>query len=182
MKKKDLVKLNIGCGETKLAGFVNIDVEKKVKPDMVCDLRKQMLPFKDASVDLIQCIHNIEHIEQKYWPAIFAEFWRVLKPEAKLYLAYPEFERCSKNFLTNYKGLRDHWRHTLYGRQFYPGDYHVVPMVTPEVMTYLIDAGFKSIKATPEPLGQEHNTFVVAIRGKLMRTREAILKDEIFNK
>lgn len=173
--------INYGCGETKLKDFVNIDIEPSCKPDVVCDLRKEPFPYEDNSVDIIQCIHNLEHIEQKYWATIFCEFWRVLKPEGELRLAYPEFEKCAHNFLENARGLRDFWRNTLYGRQLYPGDYHVVPMVTAEVESFLEDCGYHDILSGPEPM-MDYNTFVVAKKGPLPTTREDILRDEIFIK
>jgi predicted SAM-dependent methyltransferase len=173
--------INYGCGETKLKDFINIDIEESCKPDLVCDLRKEPFPYEPESVDIIQCIHNLEHIEQKYWPQILCEFWRVLKPEGELRLAYPEFEKCSHYFLENHLGLRDFWRNTLYGRQLYPGDYHVVPMVTSEVEDYLETCGFHDIKSCPEPT-QDYNTFVLAKKGSPQPTREDILRDEIFIK
>lgn len=178
---KKSVKINYGCGETKLKGFINVDIEKKVKPDLVCDLRKTPFPYETGTVDTIQCIHNLEHIEQRFWSHVLCEFWRVLKPEGLLYLAYPEFERCAKNFLENAKGKRDFFRKTLYGRQLYPGDYHVVPMVTGEVVNYLLDCGFHNIKSTPEP-AEPYNTFVVAYRGTLPKTKADVLRHEIFEK
>ena len=175
------MKLNYGCGETKLKGFVNIDIEKSTKPDLVLDLRKKPFPYKNESVKLIQCIHNIEHIEQRYWNQLFCEFYRVLKPEGMLVLAYPEFEKCAKNFLENHLGQRDFWRATLYGRQLYPGDYHVVPMVTGEVLLLLQECGFHHIKSGPE-VGAPYNTFLTATKYKLPMGREEVLKKEIFNK
>lgn len=173
------MKLNIGCGETKLDGFINIDLEESVKPDLVLDLRKQPFPYEKDSVELIQCIHNLEHIELKYWPTILSEFFRVLKPEGKLYLAYPEFEICAKNFIENHLGMREFWRATLYGRQLYPGDYHVVPMRTAEVLTYLEEAGFHEFNYGPEPR-ELYNTFIIAHKGKLFDTKEDVLKRELF--
>jgi len=175
------MKLNYGCGETRLVGFVNIDIEESVKPDLVLDLRKQPFPYEANTVDIIQCIHNLEHIEQKYWVQIFGEFWRVLKPEGEFRLAYPEFEKISHNFLENHLGLRDFWRATLYGRQLYPGDYHVVPMVTAEVEDYLEGCGFHDIKSCPEPT-QDYNTFILAKKAAAPRTREDVIRDEIFIK
>lgn len=185
-KLKDLkvtlpLRINYGCGETRINKFLNVDIEPSVSPDLVCDLRKEPFPIKDECAVLIQCIHNLEHIEMVHWPKLFLEFHRVLKPEARLYLAYPEFEKISKNFLTNHKGLRDFWRATLYGRQLYPGDYHVNPMVTGEVIDLLQQCGFHNIKSAPEPT-MEYNTFLVATRGTIMTSRGDVLKREIFSK
>lgn len=171
--------LNVGCGETKLKGFINIDIEEATKPDLICDLRKEPFPYGPDTVDVIHCIHNIEHIEQKYWPQIFCEFWRVLKPEGELRLAYPEFEKVSHNFLENTLGLRDFWRATLYGRQLYPGDYHVVPMVTAEVEDFLETCGFHNILSSPEP-NRDYNTFLIAQKGPSPMTRERLIENEVF--
>lgn len=173
------MKLNIGCGETKLEGFINIDIEDSTKPDLILDLKKEPFPYPNDSVDQINCLHNLEHIELKYWNQVLSEFYRVLKPEGKLLLAYPEFEICARYFLENERGLRDFWRSTLYGRQLYPGDYHVVPMRTIEVVTFLENTGFHYIKYGPE-FDQPHNTFVIAHKGPVPKTRADVLRDELF--
>lgn len=173
------MKLNYGCGEAKLEGFINIDSSELVKPDIICDIKKGNLPFKDEEIELIHCIHNLEHIELPFWPQLFSEFWRVLIPEGKLILAYPEFERCAINFIENSHGRRDWWRATLYGRQLYPGDYHVVPMITSEVIDALHCFGFNNIKAVPEPL-EPYNTCLIAFKGQKALSREDVIRKEIF--
>jgi len=45
------LKLNLGCGLDKREGYINLDVRKEVKPDIVCDLEHSFLPFTDESVD-----------------------------------------------------------------------------------------------------------------------------------
>ena len=35
---KESLKLNICCGLNKKDGFINIDINKKVRPDVVCDV------------------------------------------------------------------------------------------------------------------------------------------------
>lgn len=173
------MKINYGAGETKLKGYINIDIEESVKPDLLLDIRKQPFPYENDSVDEITCIHNIEHIEYKYHETIFTEFHRVLKKDGRLFLAYPEFEICSKYFLENHKGLKDFWRATLYGRQLYPGDYHVTPMITRDLIWMLTDLGFVGIASNPEPM-QEFNTFLVCFKGKKLRTHEDLVREEVF--
>ena len=172
------MKLNIGCGETKLEGYVNIDLEESTKPDLVLDVRKDVLPFNDNEIEEIVCIHNIEHIEFKYWDHIFQEFNRVLLKDGLLLLAYPEFERCAKYFIENHRGLRDFWRATLYGRQLYPGDYHVTPMVTEELISFLTNSGFGEFKYKPE-VDEEYNTFLIAKKTKIMM-REDVIRQDLF--
>lgn len=179
--KKKIFRLNIGCGEHKLDGFINVDIEKKVKPDLLHDISKGPLPIKDASVELIHCVHNIEHIAFARWPLVFKDFWRVLKMGGKLYLAYPEFEKCAKNFLTNHLGQKDFWRMTLYGRQLYPGDFHVTPVVTKDLIHFLFTLGFDNIKHAPEPK-ESYNTFLACEKVAKPMSRVALMKKEIFKK
>jgi len=174
------MKLNYGCGEAKLEGYINIDIEESTKPDLIVDLRKAPFQYELNSIEEIICTHNLEHIEYKYHPQVLTEFWRVLIPnKGTLIVAYPEFEKCVKNFLTNHQGLKDFWRATLYGRQFYPGDYHVTPMITSDFVILLKNIGFINIKHGPEE-GQEFNTFLVCEKGPKGRTHEDVLREEIF--
>ncbi len=57
------MKLNLGCGYNKLEGYVNVDIDKKCKPDIVANLEKK-LPFKSSSVDEIIMFHSLEHLGQ----------------------------------------------------------------------------------------------------------------------
>lgn len=176
---KEELKLNIGCGEMKLEGYTNVDLEETSKPDLVHDIRKGPLPFADGTVDHIQMFHSIEHIEMKFWNLILSDFHRVLKDDGTLFLAYPEFEKCSQYFLENHLGLRDLFRATLYGRQLYPGDYHVVPMVTPELIGILRHLGFHNFKSGPDP-DEDWNSIVLCHKGSMPLVREDILRKEIF--
>ena len=172
------MKINIGSGENKLKGYTNIDIEESTKPDLVCDFRKEPLPFKDEEVEEVTMFHCIEHIEFHHWHAILYEIRRVLKFGGRFMLAYPEFEKCVTNFLENKNGLKDFWRMTLYGRQQYPGDYHVTPVVTGDLMKILIDLGFDKIRAAPEH-DQDFNTFLTCVKDHMI-TREDLFRKEVF--
>lgn len=82
------MKLNIGSGLTRMEGFTNVDAiqcvdEKGNKyTDVICNIEKEKLPYKDNSVDEIAIYETLEHLEN----LIFAmnEMWRVLKPEGFL--------------------------------------------------------------------------------------------------
>lgn len=175
-----MTKLNYGCGERKIEEFINIDIEPSIKPDLVCDLRKDAFPFENESIDEIWCLHNIEHIEIHYWPHIFYEFNRVLKLDSTLVLAYPEFDICVKYFLENYRGMKHFWQATLYGRQLYLGDYHVTPVQSPVLSQHLNMSGFVDIKWAPDDIA-EYNSFMKAKKG-IVLNRENIIRKEVFGK
>ena len=173
------MKLNIGCGENYLEGCVNIDTELTIKCDTIADIKKGRLPFEDTSFETVIAMHVLEHIEIPYWPHFFEEVRRVLKKDGQLILAYPEFEICAKYFIENYKGGREFWRYTLYGRQQYPGDYHVVPMRTAEVISHLTSWGFADIKSCIED-NEEWSTFLQAKKGQALLTRPELYRKELF--
>lgn len=82
------LKLNLGCEDQILDGFVNIDIEPR-KGVVVYDLNKLPLPFKDNSVDYILCSHLLEHINN---PINFMlELHRICKKGAVIDLYVPHF-------------------------------------------------------------------------------------------
>lgn len=68
--------LNLGCGLKKLDGFVNIDYDSSLNPDIVCDLRLG-IPFPDNSVSIIYSSHFLEHVPDL--ESLLYEMYRVSK-------------------------------------------------------------------------------------------------------
>jgi SAM-dependent methyltransferase len=82
------VKLNLGCGEMPLAGFVNVDVVPRPGIE-VADLREPW-PWSDSSVDYVRAAHIIEHLPDKIFT--MNELWRVLKPGGRADIEIPTTE------------------------------------------------------------------------------------------
>ena len=93
--------LNIGSGNKKLDGFVNIDIEAGA--DIVHDVTKG-LPFAANSVDGVYSEHFIEHISQVQVVNFMRECRRVLKPGGTLRLATPDLDYIVKRY------LKEDWR------------------------------------------------------------------------
>ena len=81
------MKLNLGCGQSKKKGYINIDSSKQVNPDKVIDLEKAKLPFKDNSVDEIIAEHVLEHINN-FIPLVH-EMYRVCKNNSMIKIKTP---------------------------------------------------------------------------------------------
>jgi ubiquinone/menaquinone biosynthesis C-methylase UbiE len=62
------MKLNLGCGNKKVKGFVNVDLYGS--PDIKHDLNKAPYPFEDNSIEYVLCEHTLEHLKE---PELF---WR----------------------------------------------------------------------------------------------------------
>ena len=58
------MKLNLGCGDIKSEGWVNVDKYDSFDADAVHDLEVIPWPFDDNSCDEISLIHVLEHLGQ----------------------------------------------------------------------------------------------------------------------
>ena len=79
-------KLHLGCGNTRLEGYVNVDLDATHNPDVVLNLDDDWVMFEDNSIDEIKCHFVLEHIE---WRHFFEECYRVLKPDGILDVSEP---------------------------------------------------------------------------------------------
>lgn len=55
-----MMKLNLGCGDKKHEGYVNVDLCGD--PDVRCDLSVFPRPFDDDSADEVFSEHFLEHV------------------------------------------------------------------------------------------------------------------------
>jgi predicted SAM-dependent methyltransferase len=174
------VKLNLGCGDNKLPGFINIDSFAGVKPDLVHNIIETPLPYKDNSVDEVVFFHCIEHIPEHLHERVLGEIFRVLKKEAKFLISYPEFLKCVENYKTNLRGHRKFWKATIYGRQSHAGDYHVTLMDTRFFKQVLKKVGFEIVKVVEESKENPYNTLIHSTKQKAWVKRKDLLRAEIF--
>lgn len=177
MKKP--IRLNIGCGDNKIEGFINIDGYPGVKPDILLDIMNCPLPYKDGTVEEVVLFHCIEHIPEKLHVQVLGEIFRVLKAGGKFVISYPEFLKCVEAYKANLRGQREFFRATIYGRQSHVGDFHVSLMDTRFFKQVLKRAGFQIEKVCEEQ--EPYNTVVQCTKQKAWVKREDLLKREIFN-
>jgi SAM-dependent methyltransferase len=94
--------LNLGCGlvQFKIPNVINIDAYESCKPDIVQDLNKMPLPFKDKTFDIVIANHIFEHLEN--WWECFEECARVVKVGGMIEIWVPGDGSSSQ------LGYRDH--------------------------------------------------------------------------
>jgi len=85
-------KLNLGAGEDRREGYINIDHNKLTNPDIVHDLNIFPYPFPDNTFDEILASHILEHLDKPF--LVMKEFHRIMKPGAKLVISVPHFSRA----------------------------------------------------------------------------------------
>lgn len=122
-----MVKLNVGCGDRKLYGFVNIDGRSEVSPDVICNISE--IDDKFSEVDLIYACHVLEHFPLRpsqfctlTWSDVLQKFHKCLKKGGTLRIAVPDMEKVCQ-YYTRSKNLSELFAF-FWGGQKYDYDFH----------------------------------------------------------
>ena len=93
MEKK--VKLHMGCGYIKLAGWINVDLSRSCGPDLVADL-SQSLPFQSGSVDYIHSEDFLDQLELVDAYVFLRESFRILKEGGVMRILTPDLNEFAR--------------------------------------------------------------------------------------
>lgn len=102
-RQTPVLKLNLGCGDKILEGYVNVDVAESrggKTPDVICDLR-QLSSFKNDTADEILSVHVVEHFWRWEVLDVLKEWVRVLKPGGKMIVECPNLLSAAEELLRN---------------------------------------------------------------------------------
>ena len=85
------MKLNLGCGQNRLEGYVNVDREASMAPDVIMDMERFPWPFEDNSVDEVVAKHVLEHVgaTAEVFIGVMRELYRVCSGGALVHIAVP---------------------------------------------------------------------------------------------
>lgn len=137
------MKLNLGCGDIRLPGFVNVDFRKTLATDVVCDIRELDKYFESA--DVIECYHTIEHLPHYNIVDVLKGWRKVLK--GRMVIECPDFEKgCEKYLASKNRKELIPW---FFGKQNHDGNYHYSGWDFHTLKDVLEQAGFKDIQQKP---------------------------------
>lgn len=71
-------KVNLCSGANLIPGYWNLDLEPRA--ELVLDLERFLLPFRDSSMDVVVCISAINYFTRDRAQKIVKDVFRVLKP------------------------------------------------------------------------------------------------------
>tara|TARA_Y100000310_G_C20641944_1_gene794454 strand:+ start:798 stop:1508 length:711 start_codon:yes stop_codon:yes gene_type:complete len=91
-KTNNIIKVQLGCGNDILNGFLNTDLLGEIPIDIT-----KKLPFPNNSVNLIYSNHTVEHIYHKQFKHFLKESHRVLKPGGIHIILTPSIEKLTKS-------------------------------------------------------------------------------------
>lgn len=83
------VALNVGCGQTRMDRFVNVDFMPDDAVDVTCNLFEPNWPIADQSVGFVYMSNFLEHVPGTAWATFWNEIWRVCADGARLMIISP---------------------------------------------------------------------------------------------
>lgn len=104
------MKLNLGSGNKRFPGYINIDSHAGSNPDHVLDLERDPLPFPDNSVDHVLAHHILEHLGNGFFHLV-KELYRVCKHGTVIDVRVPHPRH--DNFLIDPTHRRPIYPHSL---------------------------------------------------------------------
>lgn len=107
-KGADMLKVNLGCGETQYDGWLNVDFDPACRPDMLVDLSKP-LPFATGSADFLFSEDFLMQLDYEGARFFLAECRRVLKPKGVFRLLMPDLRKLVESYLHQPDWLVEIW-------------------------------------------------------------------------
>ncbi len=85
------MKLNLGCGQDKKAGYVNVDKYDSFSADVIWDLEVAPWPFETSSAEEIVLCHVLEHLgaTTDIFLSIMKELYRICAPDGVVHITVP---------------------------------------------------------------------------------------------
>jgi SAM-dependent methyltransferase len=90
------LRLNVGCGQKPLCGYVNLDIDSPCA-EMQADIRE--LDFEEGSIAEILMVHVIEHFEADEAEELIRKMFRWLRKDGQLILEFPDIVKCARLIL-----------------------------------------------------------------------------------
>jgi predicted SAM-dependent methyltransferase len=96
-------RLHLGCGPNHFDGWINVDLDAAVRPDLRLDLRLG-LPVPERSVSLIYSEHVLEHFSLADGVRIMEDCHRGLAEGGVLRLAMPDLRSIVDHYAGDWRG------------------------------------------------------------------------------
>jgi hypothetical protein len=141
------LRLNLGGRTTNIPGFKTVDLYGGSNVDIATDV-SDLSMIGDRTVKTIYASHILEHFPHVKTQDVLKEWYRVMEPGGKVYIAVPDFEAVVKIYVQD--GLTEWMRNFLYGDQEYDKAFHYTSFDFSSLSLSLVKAGFYDVKRIPQ--------------------------------
>lgn len=94
-----MLRLNIGCGEYRMPGWINVDSDQRSAADLV--LTVPPLPWPAGSIAEIYAGHYLEHLDRDEGARFLSECFLALEPGGKLGILVPDMAEVFRRYIVN---------------------------------------------------------------------------------
>jgi glycogen(starch) synthase len=142
------LRVNLGCGEKPVDGYINVDFRDLPGVDVVADVRN--LPFEPGSLAELMSAHLVEHFRQHQLATVVLPYWRtLLAPGGVLRTICPNWEVMLEQLQNGELSFAD-FKTVTFGLQDYSGDDHFAMYSPATLMAVLREAGFDDFEIVAE--------------------------------
>lgn len=138
-----MIKLNLGCGNDVMDGYINIDLRKTHPSVVICDATNLDSIIDDGTVYEIRAVDVLEHIPYSKTVDVLKHWYDKLRPGGLLFIQ----STCLKS-LANYildaktPGQIENVIARIFGGQNYKENFHYTVIDQTLMKEYLDDVGF----------------------------------------
>ncbi len=182
------MKLHLGCGQRRFAGYINIDYplsEHSVQRTTVADEFHDLtaLRYPADSIDEVRLHHVFEHFERAKAAALLASWNSWLKPGGSLHVEVPDFGRTARAVLARFSNAQARMvglRH-IFGSQEAHWAVHYEGYTRATLCTFLERFGLDPVNVKQERWKDTYNLTVIARKARELSAaeREAAGRDHL---
>ena len=94
------MKLHLGCGNVRIDGYINIDINTLLSPDVIDDIR-QLEQFNTNTISVIYICHTLEHLTRFQYSSALKRWYQLLKKGGELRISVPDMDKAFKAYYSN---------------------------------------------------------------------------------
>lgn len=142
----DLIRLNLGCGNILLDGFINVDL---YNPSADVEMDIAHLTYPDNYADLIYSCHTLEHFHFHDGINVLKEWYRVLKPGGIISIETPDFLASCKKFIESDTMQQINMYSHFFAKPWVQGETHLFLYTETQLRWSLEQTGFINVVRVP---------------------------------
>jgi predicted SAM-dependent methyltransferase len=138
------IRVNVGCGEKPIDGYVNVDLRALPGVDVIADAHR--LPFDPGTLDEVASEHLVEHFREHHARSRLLPYWKSLvRSGGRVRIVCPNWAAMLERLHDGRMTLHE-FKLVTFGWQDYENDDHFA-MYTPETLRELLaDVGFSRVE------------------------------------